>query len=77
VVIWLCSDGQNIRSVNFNPVYPARTAGGKQRQVSLLPEMSEKLAGFFHNGEVGRGVGVEYIIETQLSQCIEHSADAT
>ena len=54
--------------------YPTRAAGGEHRprMFIFMSQAFQKFTAFFHNGNVCRKVGVEYIIKANLFQSCNH-----
>ena len=71
-------DIQHVREVVFEEVYPSRTAGSQDRKpdgfisVQIACQSVQDFGTFFHDGEVGGKVGIEYIVETQFAEGVNH-----
>ena len=76
-LLWRFAGGnviQQVRVVLLHKVNPARATGGNHRQRASIFHPVEQLIAFLHNGQVGRKVGVEYLIKTQTSERSNHLA---
>jgi len=64
--------------VVFEEVYPSRTAGSQDRKpdgfisVQIACQSVQDFGTFFHDGEVGGKVGIEYVVETQFAEGVNH-----
>ena len=62
----------------FEEVHPCRTTGRKDGQadglvaVEIACQAVQDFGAFFHDGEVGCEIGVEYIVESQFAQGVYH-----
>ena len=66
--------GNHVRIIGFAEFYPARAAACDQRQCAAVFHALNKLGGLLHDGEVGRGVGVEHAVKAQAAQRGDHFA---
>ena len=68
--------GEECRIAFAYIAYPTRTAGSEHRprMFIFMSQAFQKFTAFFHNGNVCRKVGVEYVIETNLFQSCNHHA---
>lgn len=55
---------------------PAGTAAGQDRQIFAALDALDKLGRLLHDRQVGREVGVEHLVETELAQRRDHFSGA-
>ena len=54
-----------LRCIGFTIFDPRRTAGGDHRQGSAVLQAVQKLGSFLHDRQIGREIGIEYLVKSQ------------